>query len=58
MNYSLGTLGLRDAHKATARTLIHKLWKSLRRALKSCDNHIQREGFSASSAPTYSKIHC
>ena len=66
MHYSLGTrahvictrelfarlVGLRDAHKATARTLLRALEKSLRRAPTPCDNRIQRESFRASSAPT------
>jgi hypothetical protein len=46
--------GSRGAHKATARTLLRALGKSLRRAPTSCDNHIQRESASASSAPTCS----
>jgi hypothetical protein len=42
--------------KATARTLMRELWKSLRRAPKPCDNHIHRENFCASSAPKCSAI--
>jgi hypothetical protein len=49
-------VGSRDAHKATARTLMRTLGKSLRRAPTPCDNYIQRESFSASSAPTRSAI--
>ena len=48
--------GSHDAHKATARTLMRALGKSLRRAPTSCDNHIQRESFRASSAPTCSAL--
>jgi len=48
--------GSNDAHKATARTLMRALGKSLRRAPKPCDNHIQRESFRASSAPTCSVL--
>jgi hypothetical protein len=53
MHYSLGKL----AHmKATARTLMRALGKSLRRAPTPCDNNIQRQSSSASSAPTCSEI--
>jgi hypothetical protein len=48
--------GSNDAHKATARTLMRTLGKSLRRAPTPCDNHIQRESFRASSAPTCSVL--
>jgi hypothetical protein len=48
--------GSHDAHKATARTLMRKLGKSLRRAPTPCDNHIhiQRESSRASNALTCS----
>ena len=42
--------------QATARTLMRTLGKSLRRAPTPCDNHIQRESISASSAQKYSAI--
>jgi hypothetical protein len=45
-----------DAQKATACTLMRTLGKSLRRAPTPCDNHIQRECFRASSAPTSSVL--
>jgi hypothetical protein len=48
--------GSHDAHQATKRTLMRTLGKSLRRAPTPCDNHIQGESFSASSAPTFSAI--
>jgi hypothetical protein len=52
MHYFLGTRAhvmrtTRDAHNATACTLMRTLGKSLRRALTSSDNHIQRDSFSA-----------
>jgi hypothetical protein len=50
--------GSRDANKATARTLMRALGKSFRRAPTPCDNHVQRESFSASSAPTCSEVTC
>jgi hypothetical protein len=48
--------GSHDAHKATGRTLMRTLGKSLRRAPTPCDNHVQRESFRASSAPTCSVL--
>jgi hypothetical protein len=48
--------GSHDAHKATARTLMCTLGKSLRHAPTPCDNHIQRESFRASSAPSCSVL--
>jgi hypothetical protein len=48
--------GSHDAHKATARTLMRALGKSLRRAPTPCANHIQRESFRASSALTCSVL--
>jgi hypothetical protein len=48
--------GSNDAHKVTARTLMRKLGKIPRRAPTPCDNHIQPESFSASSAPACSEL--
>jgi hypothetical protein len=58
LQYALFALhaGSHDAHKATARTLMRALGESLRCAPTPCDNHIQRESFSASSAPACSAI--
>ena len=55
IRYSLGT----QAHMMRTRRLNARLCARLGKvfgAPKPCDNHIQRESFSASSAPTYSVI--
>jgi hypothetical protein len=52
MHYSLGTQAhMMRTRRLTARTPMRALGKSLRRAPTPCDNHLQRESFSASSAP-------
>jgi hypothetical protein len=48
--------GSHHAQMASVRTLMNTLGKSLQRAPIPCDNHIQRENFSASSTPACSTI--
>jgi hypothetical protein len=56
MHYSLGTLAHMMRTRRLHATLMRTLGETLRRAPTPCDNYIQRENFSASSAPACSSI--